>query len=147
MNWLVFVPLPFLVAYLVKCQDQRAAQKEGGRTLQELSREDRRQIGRALRRGEAIEEARLVAPTLAWTRSTDVRCRWSDLFLAGWLGTFLVNAGLAMGAQDWKAAAIILLAFDFFALVTAVGAEAKRRAKRTELATLRRFQGTAHVAP
>ena len=29
MNWLVFVPLPFLVAYLVKCQDQRAAEGRG----------------------------------------------------------------------------------------------------------------------
>ena len=146
MNWLVFVPLPFLVAYLVKCQDQRAVQKEGGRALQELSREDRRQVGRALRRGEAIEEARLVAPTLAWTRSTELKCRWGDVFLAVWLGTFLVNAGLAMRAQDWKAAAIILLGFDFFALVIAVNAEAKSRAKRTELATLRRFQGTSTIA-
>lgn len=41
MNWLVFVPLPFVVVYLVMCQDQRAVQKEGGRALQELSREDR----------------------------------------------------------------------------------------------------------
>ena len=147
MNWLVFVPLPFLVAYLVKCQDQRAVQKEGSSALQDLSREDRRRVGRALLRGEAIEEARLVAPTLAWTRSMDVKCRWGDVFLAVWLGTFLVNAGLAMRVQDWKAAAIILLCFDFFALVTAVGAEAKRRAKRTELATLRRFQGTVTVAP
>lgn len=147
MNWLVFVPLPFLVADLVKCQDQRAAQKEGGKALQELSREDRRQVGRALRRGEPIEEARLIAPTLAWTRSTDVKCRWGDVFLAVWLGTFLVNAGLAIRAQDWEAAAIILLGFDFVALVTAVGHEAKRRAKKTELATLRRFQGAASAAP
>lgn len=139
MNWLVFVPLPFLGVCLVKCQDERAAQKEGGKALQELSREDRRQVGRALRRGQPVEEARLIAPTLAWTRSTDVRCRWGDVFLAVWLGTFLVNAGLAIRAHDWEAAAIILLGFDFFALVTAVGLEAKRRAKQTELATLRRF--------
>lgn len=122
-------------------------QKEGRRAFQELSREDRRQVGRALWRGEAIEEARLVAPTLAWTRSADVKCRWGDVFLTVWLGTFLVNAGLAMGAQDWKAAAIILLSFDLFALATTAGAEAKRRAKRAELATLRRFQAAAVVGP
>lgn len=147
MNWLVFVPLPFLVASLVKCQDQRAEQKERRKGLQELSRDDRRQVGRALRRGEAIEEARLIAPTLAWTRSADVRCRWGDVFLAVFLGTYLVNASLAMRAENWKAAAIILLGFDFFALMTAVGVEAQRRAKKTEVATLRRFQGAATVAP
>src|SRR5215207_2392440 len=146
MNWLVFLPLPFLVASLVKCQDQRAVQKEGRKALPELSLDDRRQVGRALRRGEAVEEARLVAPTLEWTRSTDARCRWGDVFLAAWLGTILVNAGLAMRAEDWKAAAIILVGFDFFALVTAVGTEAKRRAKKTELLTIRRFQGALNVA-
>ena len=141
MNWLVYVPLPFLVASLIKCQDQRAVQKEGGKAFQELSREDRRQVGRALRRGEAIEEARLVAPTLAWTRSRDATCRWGDLFLAVFLGTYLINAGLAVRAQDWEATAIILLGFDFFALLTTVGVEFKRRARKTELATLRRFPG------
>ena len=147
MDWLTFVPLPFLVAYLVKCQDQRANQKEGAKALQQLSRDDQRQVGRALRRGEAVEEARLVAPTLAWTRSTDVKCHWGDVFLAVFLGTFLVRASLAMRAHDWKAAAIILLSFDFFALATTVGVEAKRRAKKTELATLMRFQNAAIVGP
>ena len=75
-----------------------------------------------------------------------MKCRWGDVFLAVWLGTFLVNAGLAIRAQDWEGAAIILLGFDFFALVTAVGLEAKRRARKTELATLRRFQGAASGA-
>ncbi len=141
MNWLVFVPLPFLVASLVQCQDQRVVQREGRKAFRELSRDDRRRVGRALRRGEAVEEERLVAPTLAWTRSTDVECRWGDVFLAVWLGTFVVNAGLAIRQHQWKSAAILLLGFNFFALLTMVGAEFKRRSKQTELATLRRFHG------
>lgn len=141
MNWLVFVPLPFLVASLVQCQDQRAIQREGRKAFHELSRDDRRRVGKALRRGDAVEEERLVAPTLAWTRSTDVDCRWGDVFLGVWLGTFVVKAGLAMRQHQWKSAAIILLCFDFFALITAVGAEFRRRAKQTELSTLRRLQG------
>ncbi len=143
MSWLTFVPLPFLVLYLVRCQDERARQREGRKAFEELSREDRRRVAKVLRRGEAVEEGRLVAPTLAWTRSTDVRCRWGELFVAVWLGTFVLRAGLAMGAGEWKDAAVILLGFDFFALVTALGALFKRRARETELATLRRFPGGA----
>lgn len=140
MNWLIYLPLPFLIVSLVGCQEQRAMRRQGHSALRQLSRDDRRKVAWALRRGQAVEEQRLVGPTLAWTRSTADRCRWDDLFLGLWLAIFPLDAGLAMRAGDWKRAAVILLGFDFFALTAAVGEQFRRRARETEVATLSRYQ-------
>lgn len=141
MDWLSFVPLPFILADLAMCRDERAMRRRGHQAFRQLSREDQRAVGRALRRGEAVDAERLAVPVLAWTATRDSSCPWGQAFLAVFLATFLVRAGLAMYAGEWKAAAIILLSFDFFALLVGFGATTRQRARQTAVATRRRFPG------
>lgn len=143
MNWLDFalnyVPMPFLIADLVLCRDQRAAQRRRFQALRDLSREDQRTVGRALRRGESVEDARLVAPTLTWTARTERTCGWGTAFLLVYMATWVVRVGLAANAGNWKAVALFLVAFDLFAFLVGVGSIARWRAEETRMATLRRF--------
>ena len=72
-------------------------------------------------------------------RPSGVTCRWGDAFLAVWLGSFLVNAALLMRGH-WRAAALTLVAFDFFAFAATGSAVVRRRAAESRAATLLRQQ-------
>lgn len=143
MNWLNvvldYLPMPFLVADLVLCRDQRAERRRKLQVFHDLSRQDQRTVGRAVWRGEAVEDPRLVRPTLTWTSRTETTCGWGTAFVVVYLGTWLARVGLAVTAGDWKAVALLLVAFDLLALALGVGSIARKRAAETRLATLRRF--------
>ena len=96
-------------------------------------------VWRALRRGEAVTDPRLVGPTLEWTRTRPGMCIWGVLFQTVFLGTFVARAVLAVLAENWRLVALNLVTFDIFALATGVGVLFAWRAKETERATLLRL--------
>lgn len=135
MGWLTFIPLPLLIADLVLCREQRANRRDAFGALRQFSPEEQRRVRRALRRGEAVTDSKLAAATLNWIASLELKCLWGTLFRAVYLSTFVIAATFAVIAREWRAAAQILLGFDFFALLLGAADAAKRRAKLTEMAT------------
>lgn len=104
--------------------------------MQALSREDQRPLWRTIRRGEAIRDPLIAAPAIAWVQSGHARCAWGVVFQVVYLGTFVANAALAAAVGEWKVAAIQLVCFDFFFLLTGVGILASRRTTQVVRATL-----------
>jgi hypothetical protein len=113
-------------------------ERQGQEAFRELSKDDKRVVWRALRRGDAVTDPRLVGATLEWTRTRPGRGIWGVLFQTVFFGTLLARTVLAMLAGNWRLVALNLVVFDFFALLTGVAVLLARRAKETQRATLLR---------
>lgn len=146
MRWLILLPFLTSIAAFAACRDQRAHRRDGRRSLEGLSREDQRQIWKAFLRGNAVQDARLGAATVAWTRALDEGdCRWEDLHSAVWLAWITVVCISAMVAEEWTTAAWMLLVFDFFALAIGGGVIARRKTREMERATVSFLQGAHYL--
>jgi hypothetical protein len=101
--------------------------------LRELDKRDRQEVARAIRQRRAAKEPRQAEAVVVWAKSlSGPGCVWRRLFLIAYLAEIAVRASFAALDGRWRPVAVHLVVFNFFALLGAVGVEARRRAQAAE---------------